>query len=85
MTNYPPWQPWPPPQHSPEIERRLTEAATHLTYHREIIDDLDDDHSKTKKRLAIHEKLILAIIAGLQVVLQDKYPSVAQFIKQILQ
>lgn len=84
MNNYPPWQAWPPPQHSPEIERRITETATHIIYHREIIDDLEDDHSKTKKRLAIHEKMLLAIIAALQFVLQEKYPSLAQFIKQML-
>lgn len=67
-----------------EIERRITEAATHIIYHREIIDDLEEDHSKTKKRLGNHEKMLLAILAALQFALQDKYPSLAQLIKQIL-
>ncbi len=84
MTHYPPWQQWPPQYHSPEIERRITEAATHIIYHREIIDDLEDDHSKTKKRLGHLEKALLAIRAVLQFVLLDKYPSLAQFIKQLL-
>ncbi len=74
------WPPSPPhwPQHSPqEIEHRLTVVETHIEVDEERIEAHD-------RRLNLHEKAILAIGVVLQILMQDKYPKLAELIKQAL-
>jgi hypothetical protein len=79
---YPPtsWPPSPPhwPQHSTkEIEHRLTVLETEAEADSEQIEQHD-------RRLNLHEKAILAIGAVLQILMQEKYPKLAELIKQVL-
>jgi hypothetical protein len=75
--SFPPhgWPNWPPPspQHSTEVEHRLT--------HLEGVTGKVDKH---ERRLNLHEKAILGIGAILQVLMQDKYPAVAKVIREIV-
>lgn len=62
----------------------MTETSKDLERHDEIIQDIENDHSATKKKIAFHERLLIGIGVVLQIVLQDKYPFLAQFIKTLL-
>lgn len=80
--SYPPisWPPLPPHLHqhsTKELEHRLTVLETEAKADSEQIEQHD-------RRLNLHEKAILAIGAVLQILLQDKYPKLAELIKQVL-
>ena len=80
--SYPPtsWPPSHPPLHhhsSKELEHRLTVLETEAEADTDRIEQHD-------RRLNLHEKAILAIGVVLQILLQDKYPKLAELIKQAL-
>jgi hypothetical protein len=87
------------PSHSVEIENRVTTLEVTLEhvqeasedYHEqasEAIEEVDSKHEAKSeaisKRLSIHEKAILLLAGALQIVAQDKYPSIAKIIRGIL-
>jgi PhoPQ-activated pathogenicity-related protein len=78
------WPHWLPPYHSNETERRLTEASKDIERLEEIIHLIANKNTALKKKLGIHERLFIATGAGFQILFQDKYPWLAQIIKQLL-
>tara|TARA_R110000868_G_scaffold190125_1_gene433737 strand:- start:123 stop:398 length:276 start_codon:yes stop_codon:yes gene_type:complete len=74
--------------HSNALEHRLTVVETtqieRWRANREVQSETADRLSGHDRRLNLHEKAILAIGAVLQVLLQDKYPTLAALIKAAL-
>lgn len=66
----------PTPSHSNELENRLTKAEIRGETQEKRLD-------ATERRLSLQEKAILAIAAVLQIILQDKYPALANIIKSL--
>ena len=84
----PNFPPSPTPSHSNEIEHRLTVVETtqieRWRANRKIQQDTTDKIEQHDRRLNLHEKAILAIGAVLQILMQEKYPKLAEIIKQVL-
>ena len=80
--------PSPRPSHSNEIEHRLTVVETtqieRWRSNSQLQQDMTNKIDAQDRRLNLHEKAILAIGAVLQILLQDKYPKLAELIKQVL-
>lgn len=79
-----PYSPALSPQHSTEVERRLTMSEANQAWQDEINEDTKDKLEAHDRRLNLHEKAILAIGAVLQILMQDKYPTLAAVIKAML-
>ena len=77
-----------PKYQMPYSSSDLPERAARLEVHREVHESRLEDHSDrldaVTKRMSLHEKAILAILAVLQVILQDKYPALAKILKAML-
>jgi len=86
MTTPPGWTNWPQPsQHSPiDLEHRLTSLESTTEQHGELHEESDRQISAHDRRLNLHEKAILGIFALLQVLMQDKYPALAEAIKKVV-
>ncbi len=67
--------------HSNEIERRLT---TIEILQQERLAHNEERWGRVEKRMSLLEKTVLAIAAGLQILLQDKYPLLASILKGML-
>ena len=80
--------PYHTPSHSNEIEHRLTVVETtqieRWRANRKIQQDTTDKIEAHNRRLNLHEKAILAIGAVLQILMQDKYPKLAELLKGLL-
>lgn len=77
-----------PSTHSTEIEHRLTVVEVRQEDRQDSNEDrwatADKRLSAVETRMSLHEKAILAIAGVLQVVLQDKYPKLAQLLKNLM-
>lgn len=84
--NYPPpsWPSWPQPSHSNEVENRLTTVELGLDHQDEWNEATSARLAGHDRRLNLHEKAILALGALLQIVMQDKYPWVAELLRGLL-
>ena len=73
------------PSHSLEVEHRLT--TREIEHQRLIVahEDQSEQIEAIRKKLALHEKTILAILGLLEIVFQDKYPAVAALLKTLAQ
>jgi hypothetical protein len=86
----PPWpnspQPWPSPSEhtAKEIEHRLTELEVTQDQHGEHHQEHFETHERHLQKLNLLERAILGIMMTLFIVLQDKLPSVAQFLKGLI-
>lgn len=80
------WQPSPQPwpQHSTEIEHRLTVVETVLDHETEARETQDAKLQSQDRRLNLHEKAILGIIAVLQILMQERYPKLAELLKSLM-
>ena len=67
-----------------ELEHRLTHLEDAKTAHREQSEELFEIVEKHHEKLTLHEKAILAILGGLGILLQDKFPHLAALIKGAL-
>ena len=87
---YPPrnWPPSPPPSHSTEIEHRLTTIEIiqeeRLGVNEERRQKLDSDLRSILSRLSWHERAILVMGGILQILMQDKYPILAEALTRAL-
>ncbi|WP_296201740.1 hypothetical protein [uncultured Hyphomicrobium sp.] len=79
MTSNPPSRPtWAHTEHSTkELENRLTTLEVNSEDHGETI----DHHSE---RLTLHERAILAILGTLYILLQDKFPAIADLLRGLV-
>ena len=82
------WPPSPPPSHSTEIEHRLTAIEIiqdeRLTVNDERRQKVDSDLRSILSRLSWHERAILVMGGILQILMQDKYPLLAEVLKRAL-
>lgn len=69
MTYWEPSSP-PSPQHSPELERRLTRLEISSEGH--------------TAKLSLHEKAILVLAGSLYILAQDRFPQIASIIRGLL-
>jgi len=71
--------------HNPlEVERRLTEHQAQLSRHEEMHEASSEDRRSIRARMSVIEKAILAIGAVLQVLMQDKWPALAELARNFL-
>lgn len=88
--SYPPsnWQPSPQPSHSNEIEHRLTAVETvqieRLRTNEQRRKDQDRTMRQVLGRLSLHERAILILASAVSVLLQDKWPGLADMIRGAL-
>ena len=88
--NYPPrsWPQSPPQSHSTEIEHRLTTLEIvqdeRMAINEERRQRLDGDLRSILSRLSWHERAILVMGGVLQILLQDKYPALAEMLRRAL-
>ena len=84
----PSYPPLPTPSHSNELEHRLTVVETiqveRARTNEERQKDTESRLDAHDRRLNLHEKAILAICGVLQILMQDKYPAMAELIKGLL-
>lgn len=70
--------------HSTEVEHRLTVVENDHAHQGDWNEATDQQLEAHDRRLNLHEKAILAIGAVLQILMQDKYPTLAALIKAAL-
>lgn len=80
--------PSPMQSHSNELEHRITIVETlqqeRMTANEAVKQELSDRLSSMDRRINLHEKAILGIGALLQVLMQDKYPALADLLKGLM-
>ena len=87
---YPPpnWPPSQPESHSNEIEHRLTVVETTQIERWRTNEQRRKEQERTMRqvlaRMSFHERAILAIASGVSVLLQDKWPGLAEMIRGLL-
>jgi hypothetical protein len=86
MTFRPPsWRPSPPVSHSTEIEHRLTVVETMQLERMRSNDKRVRQDERTIRqvlaRLTLHERAILLLASAVSVLLQDKWPGLADIIR----
>lgn len=72
------------PQHSNEIENRLTLQEAETAYQRDLNEDVEKQLERHSSQLTLHERAILIILGLLQILMQERYPVIAKVIKELL-